>query len=270
MTNLRGLSTPLATRYFRELRLRLPQPWSRRVGQLAYLPLLARGHEATRREFAEEAVIERLLVTGEPLLGIGAGLSERVVEIPWVIRRLGDRGRRVLDAGTAFAPMVYKRQLIRRSQTVEMVDLAATEIPGLASHVGDLRALPFASGSFDLAICVSTLEHVGLDNAQYGIESGGDGDSVALRELGRVAGTVLVTVPAGRDENMGWQRQYTPQTFLGVVEAAGLRVEVLDVFAHDPDAGWSPAEPALVERRGYGEGAVAAAASICAELSSHT
>ena len=80
--------------------------------------------------------------------------------------------------------MVYKRLLVRQPQVIETADLAAVEIPGLVSHVADVRALPFAANSFDVAICLSTLEHVGMDNTQYAIESGGAGDVAALAELG--------------------------------------------------------------------------------------
>ena len=132
--------------------------------------------------------------------------------------------------------------------------------------MADVRNLPFADDSFDVAICISTIEHVGMDNADYGIESGGAGDIEGLRELGRVARNVLVTVPAGRDADMGWQRQYTPRTFRRTVTNAGLTVERLEVFAHDPTNGWAPAEENSVESRTYGQGASAAAAIVCAEL----
>jgi hypothetical protein len=237
------------------------------IGQLAYLPKLASGHDETRREFNEEPIIERLAVGRQPLEGVGVGLSERVVEIPWVMRNLaGSTGRRVLDIGTAFSPGVYKRLLVRQPHTVEVADLAELDLPGLSSHVADVRCLPFATDSFDVAICVSTLEHVGMDNAQYNVESGGGDDVEALRELGRVAASVLVTVPGGADADLGSHRQYAPSTFRRLVALAGLDVEQLDVFAHDPVDGWRPTEESSVENRTYGNGAVAAAASICAEL----
>lgn len=265
---LQRLPSNLATRSYRRLRLRLPQPWSRRVGQLAYLPRLIGGHQETRREFTEELLIERLASDDEPLELLGVGLSERVIEIPWVLRRLAAaRAGRVLDIGTAFSPMVYKRLLVRQPHAVEVADLAEADIVGLKTHIADVRDLPFAVDSFDIAICLSTLEHVGMDNAQYKIESGGGGDVDALRELGRVARRVLVTVPAGADADMGWQRQYAPATFRRVAAQAGLTVERLDVFSHDPVVGWAPAEEDSIGGRTYGQGAVAAAASICAELS---
>lgn len=218
--------------------------------------------------FAEEPLIERLALGREPLDGIGVGMSERVVEIPWVLRSLpGDQGERVLDIGTAFSLIVYKWLLVRQPHVVEVADLAEAYVPGLRSHVADVRSLPFADDSFDVATCISTLEHVGMDNTDYGVESGGAGEVNALRELGRVARRVLVTVPAGSDENMGWQRQYAPRTFRRVVEEAGLVVERLEVFVHDPVSGWAPAGEHSIEGRTYGQGAVAAAAIVCAELS---
>jgi hypothetical protein len=232
------LAAKSLTRPYRWLRLRLPQPWSRTVGQLVYLPKLVGGHRDTRRTFAQEAVIERLAAGTKPLEGVGAGLSERVVEIPWVLRQLAHTPPdRVLDIGTAFAPMVYKWLLVRQPYTVEVADLAEADIPGLKCHIADVRGLPFATDSFDVAICLSTLEHIGMDNAQYDVESGGAGDVDALRELGRVARVVLVTVPAGRDENMGWHRQYAPRTCRRVVDEAGLAAERLDVFATTRSSG---------------------------------
>jgi hypothetical protein len=256
-----------ATRQFRSLRVRLPQPWSRNLGRLAYLPQLLKGDPSTRREFAEEPLIERLVHGREPLDAVGLGLTERVVEIPWVLRSLPDAaGTRVLDIGTAFAPMVYKRLLVRQSQAVEVADLADADIVGLPSHVADVRNLPFGDDAFDVAICVSTLEHVGMDNTNYNVASGGGGDADALRELGRVAPTVLVTVPSGADADMGWQRQYAPSTFRRVVDQAGLTVARLEVFAHDPTSGWGPAHEDTIGDLSYGERTVAAAAITCAEL----
>jgi hypothetical protein len=172
----------------------------------------------------------------------------------------------VLDIGTAFAPMVYKRLLVRQPQAVDLADLADADIAGLRSHVADVRNLPFADDSFDVAICVSTLEHVGMDNTNYNVASGGGGDVDALRELGRVAPTVIVTVPSGADANMGWQRQYAPSTFRRVVDQAGLMVARLEAFAHDETTGWGPAREDAIGELNYGEGTVAAAAIVCAEL----
>jgi hypothetical protein len=253
---------------FRALRMRLPQPWSLRLGQLVYLPRLLRGDVATRLTFSEEPLIEQLASTkGRLGDGVGAGLSERVVEIPWVLRSLSDGPVvRVLDVGTAFAPVVYKRLLLRLPHRIETVDLADVSLPAITSHVADVRNLPFDQDRFDVATCISTLEHIGMDNAHYHIESGGEDDVEALRELGRVARRILVTVPAGSDESLSWLRQYAPGTFRKRVGEAGLQVNRLDIFAHDSAGGWSIATEDAISDCHFGRGAYAAAAVICAEL----
>lgn len=252
---------------YRAVRLRLPQPWSRALGKLLYGPRLATGHVNTRREFAEEPIIERLSLSAAPLDHIGDGSSERVIEVPWVIRRVTELNpSRMLDVGTAFAPMIYKWLLVRQAPTIETVDLADATVPGLQNHVADIRELPFADDTFELATCISTLEHIGMDNTQYSLESGGAGDVQALKELGRVARRVLVTTPCGRATDMPHQRQYSPERFRRAAADAGLEVERLDLFAHTPGAGWSPASEDEVLVRNYGESAYAAAAVICAQL----
>lgn len=258
---------PGAVDRYRALRLRLPQPWSRRLGQAIYSPRLLAGDVSTRREFAEEPIIERLASSEEELARIGPGCSERVIEIPWVLRRVRelDPGR-MLDVGTAFAPMIYKWLLVRQAGLVETVDLADATVPGLPSHVADIRSMPFETDAYELATCISTLEHIGMDNAQYSIPSGGGDDVAALGELARVGGRVLVTTPCGKPLDMPSQRQYSPARFREAVAGAGLTIERLDLFAHDPVSGWGPAAEEDVIRRTYGEDAYAAAAVICAQL----
>jgi SAM-dependent methyltransferase len=262
---------------YRRLRIDLPQPWSRRLGQLVYAPRLARSPE-TRREFVEEATIERALVSGESLMGQGAGLCERVVEIPWVLRRLPRPLGRLLDVGTAFSPTVYRRQLVRLPAAERhSVDLAEVDLRGVVAHRADARSLPFDGASFERVICISTLEHIGLDNRRYFAPDGRavdeSGDVVALREMGRVAGSdgrVLVTVPGGRARTFDWFRQYSSGGWSDVVEQAGLTVETVDYFEQDLQRGWRACSAEELDRREYNDAAVGAAGLICAELAGFT
>lgn len=259
---------PLAgiARSYRMARMRLPQPWAIRLGELVYLPGLARKDPNTLIVFGEERLIEELLASGGPLENVGPGLSERVVEVPWVMRAIADANpARILDVGTAFSPIVYKRALIRLPQQVEVVDLAEVEIP-LPRHCADVRELPFADFSFDAVLCISTLEHIGMDNERYSVPSGGEGDVAALREMGRVGRSLLVTVPGGVDESIGWLRQYAPRTFRERAAEAGLQVRRLEVFAHDSELGWHPVAEEAVDECHFGRETYAAAAVICAEL----
>src|SRR4051794_15463984 len=122
------------------------------------------------------------------------GVDERPIEIPWCLARVRP-GERVLDVGYAFAEPAYLEGLGELGE-VTGVDLVSREVAGVTSVQADLRELPFPDATFDTAIVISTLEHVGRDNTQYGLASEAD-DSLgaALRQLRRVASRVLVTVP---------------------------------------------------------------------------
>jgi len=199
-----------------------------------------------------------------------AGGDERAIEIPWCLARCGGE-RRVLDVGYAFAEPAYLAGLAALGATELVgVDLAEADVPGLRPVVADVRALPFERRSFDLALCISTLEHVGLDNTVYGLaaERDDEGQERALRELRRVLvpdGRLLVTVPCGEAQDLGWQLQRPPLEWVRLYESAGLVVFEDEVYELGAD-GWrstSAFEPAGVR---YGDRGPGASAVLCAEL----
>jgi SAM-dependent methyltransferase len=227
-----------------------------------------------RRVLREEAAIERTVRAGEPFARGAVDVSERVVEIPWVLSRAPRGVGKILDVGTAFAPVVYHRLLSRLAiDEVHLADVAPFRLRAAIAHQADVRELPFEAGTFDACFCISTVEHVGMQNDRYFVSSEADrdtrGDVAALRELARVTkpdGRVLVTVPAGCDEDHGWFRQYSPSTWRDVIKRAGLAIDAADFFTYDAGAGWRSTPPASITKRRYGIGAPYAAALICSSL----
>jgi hypothetical protein len=172
----------------------------------------------------------------------------------------------VLDAGYAFAEPAYLAGLLALgAPELTGVDLVQAEVPGLTSVQADLRDLPFEDHAFDFAIAISTLEHVGRDNAQYGLASeAGDSLAAALRELRRVSTRLLVTVPTGSGELRTEQAVYEPHEWIERFEHAGLVVWEDELYELGDD-GWRSV-PALSEGLRYGERGPGASAVLCAEL----
>jgi SAM-dependent methyltransferase len=196
--------------------------------------------------------------------------DERALEIPWCLARY-DGERRVLDVGYAFAEAAYVAGLIGLgAEKLVGVDLAEAEVPGLQPVVADVRELPFADGDFELIVCISTLEHIGRDNAVYAVEAARDerGDETALRELRRVLardGRLLVSVPTGEPEDQGWQVQRTPDAWIERFERSGFLVFEDELYARVED-GWRTATPAEAGAMRLGEGGPGAGAVLLAEL----
>jgi SAM-dependent methyltransferase len=199
-------------------------------------------------------------------------MTERVVEIPWVLSRY--RGeRRVLDIGSAYAVHPYLRHL-RGLGIPELrgIDLSAKPVKGIQMTQADVRRMPFPDSSFDLILCVSTLEHIGQDNSEYQISAQRDhsGGISALTEMRRVLtneGRILVTVPFGRAQDYGWFKQYDLRTWNEALQAADLRTDELAFYAYTP-AGWESVEdPGVLRSNGYREGGAPASESVlCAAL----
>jgi SAM-dependent methyltransferase len=197
------------------------------------------------------------------------GTDERPIEIPWCLSRYGGEPK-LLDIGYAFAEPAYLAGLVALGASdLVGVDLVAAEVPGLTSVVADLRELPFEDGSFGAAIAISTLEHIGRDNSQYGLAAEQDDGSLdrALRELRRVVaadGRLLATVPTGPGELLPEQAAFAPNEWAARFEAAGFLVWEDELYELGPD-GWRSVA-AVSEGSRYGARGPGASAVLCAEL----
>ena len=208
---------------------------------------------------------------GDPLRWLQAppGTDERVVEVPWVLSRLVPTGR-VLEVGYAYAEPAYLAGLLRSGVELVGADLATRDVEGMETVEADVCDLPFATGSLDQVLLVSTLEHVGADNAVYGLAGASDEGARlrALRELSRVlrpGGSLLVTTPLGEPGDHGWFRQEDEDGWLELYASAGFFVEEVEAYELTPD-GWRANRSFRPEGVRYGERGPAASAVLCADL----
>ena len=227
------------------------EPWSPEY--------VERHREFVTRALDDPALLVALRAGRELPEGFGVGFDERVVEFPWTLTR--DLRGRVLDAGST---LNHPHVLIRLRPHVDelhVVTLAPEQeaYPFLdVSYVyADLRALPMQDGAYDTVVSISTLEHVGMDNAQYGDSSPRSADAVAGRaaamaELHRVlapGGSLFVTVPYGRPDDLGWQQIFDAAGLQELVDAFGGTELDREFFHYDAD-GWRRAS------QGQADGAV--------------
>ena len=271
---LEGTDEEFVDRAWRSALRRDPDPDGRREGlarlregrisRAGYLAELLEGQPFARVRALDDALALVRRESGRPReLHAPAHADERAIEIPWVLARYAGE-RRVLDVGTVFAEPAYVAGL----HELGISDLVTVDLAAGATVVADVRDLPFEDGRFDLVLCVSTLEHVGRDNAVYAVDAPReeDGDEAALRELRRVlaaGGRLLVTVPTGVDDDQGWQVQRPPLAWVERFERAGFLVFEDELYVRTEE-GWRAA--ALAEAQEAGYGADGAGAVLVAEL----
>lgn len=119
------------------------------------------------------------LLNRNPMLALY--FSERYFEIPFVRRVIAEsHPDRVIELGS-----VMSDWLARHCASLVVVDSSHVRL-GLGNVSvleGDIGSIEVPTGSFDLAVTISTVEHVGL--GAYGDPVYASGDSIAIRKLHR-------------------------------------------------------------------------------------
>jgi SAM-dependent methyltransferase len=287
---LRRTARRVASRFVRNERWRTIAAVER-YQENGRVPWSAGYTEVKRRAIAaaigDRAVVERF-ASRQPLpAGFGARIDERIVEFPWVLSKLPDGPARLLDAGATLNHVPILKHPRMAEKRLLFVALAPTHVevsPGVSYLYDDLRHLIVRDDVFDVVTCISTLEHVGLDNTQLYIgdpqyaEHDLDGYVPALHHLRRVlkpGGRLLLTVPYGRAEDHGWLQQFDGSGIERVKQAFGGQFLEETYYRYSSD-GWqlAPAE-ACADATYYDyhadptpqpDGAGAARAVCCLEL----
>ena len=225
--------------------------------------------------------------TGDRLpAGYGIGFDERIVELPWLCGQ-GLSGR-VLDAGSALNHPHLLDHIIPRVDELHIVTLKPEETAFPERQISyvfsDLRSLPYRDHLFDHVVCVSTLEHVGMDNRLYGVDEPRAENpdfelGTAVAELRRVlisGGFLTVTVPYGAAEDHGWFRQFGRAEADELLAEMGTEPVALSVYAYSAE-GWQISDldaasnaryrDFLADSRPVADAAVAARAVLCVRWS---
>lgn len=218
----------------------------------------------------------------------GVGLDERVIEYPWVVSRLAEKPGRLLDAGAALNhshllghPRLVKKQIVVYTLSPKGEVISPDDT---VSYVfGDLRQTILRDDVFDEIVCISTLEHVGLDNSRYYTTNANYRQSnqqdfrLAVQEMRRTlapGGRLFVTVPFGKPRDLGWLQVFDRDKIQEIVDVFGRDLRHQAYYRYE--RGWqrvSPEECRESEyhdahaRYPYASGSAAAAGAVaCLEL----
>ena len=213
------------------------------------------GYDEYREQCLAEAVNNESLLTTfaenkQLPQNYGYRLDARIVEIPWVLSRASKTGGRFLDAGSALNyDFVLTSPALKDKQTT-IVTLApegqAFWQLGVSYVFGDLRDLDFRDERFDSVACISTIEHIGMDNTMYAedlaiAQRSDPGEfTLAVKELKRVlkkGGSLYISFPFGRYENHGWFQQFDSALVDTLVNGFEPTSSCESIYQYHPD-GW--------------------------------
>lgn len=173
-----------------------------------------------------------------------AAVNERIVEVPFTLRAITSlpAGAKVLDFGSSENSLALSLASLGYHVTaldVREYPFEHPQLTAVASPIGEWDAEP---GSFEAALCVSTVEHVGL--GWYGDPKMGDGDRQALDVIAaalRPGGLLVLTVPYGTAGEDALERRYDRLTLDALLDGWDV-VERQIVERADDGNTWLPVE----------------------------
>lgn len=168
---------------------------------------------------------------------------ERVVEVPYVFRALGqlESGASILDVGAAESLLSISLASLGYNVTALDPRPYPFDHPALQTVVASIQDWDH-EGDFAAVICLSTIEHIGL--GAYGEDPADEGsDRAALKrmlELTEPGGLLVLTAPVGKADVNEFQRTYDQAGLEALLE--GWRIEDLTIARRQDRKTWVVAE----------------------------
>jgi SAM-dependent methyltransferase len=246
-----------------------------------------KGYAEYKEHEIARALREGSFCAAELPAGYGFRLDERIIEYPWLFSRLPSGTGRLLDAGSTLNFEYLLEQPALKEKKIDICSLAPEPCcfwrKGISYIYDDLRQLPFSGELFDWIVCLSTIEHVGMDNALYtGMaaksESRPKDYLIALTELKRAlkpGGVIYLTAPFGKAADHGWLQVFDHEMVKDLIRNFAPSDLKTDYILYQAE-GWRRCEPVeaaaatyfnIHAAKGYDpDFAAAARAVFCLEL----
>lgn len=186
----------------------------------------SRGYIASRTDFLTRNLNNDDFKDQNLKKNYGQGFDERVIEYPWLFSRLSKDKTRLLDAGSVLNFDYILNHPLLKDKTITISTLAPEQncfwFKNISYVFEDFRQSCFKDNYFDEIVCLSTLEHVGLDNNRYFEETKSSLQSNAVKkslsepqgnflqaitELKRIlkpGGKLYLSMPFGKQKSHGW------------------------------------------------------------------
>lgn len=195
----------------------------------------------------------------------GMNDTERCIEIPWSMSCYNG-AKRVLDIGYANAEERYLKEIFKlKIPELYGLDMVKRDIKGIIGCQGDIRKTSFENNFFDFIFCISTIEHIGMDNSIYfeDTEYSSYGDFEAIKEMARILkknGEIVLTVPYGKFNDYKWFIHYDEQRWRDLIKQSKCKVVYEDYFLYDE--GWNKVDKNVLKNVLYKDNNAPAAAGL--------
>jgi len=212
------------------------------------------GYQFYKRRMIQRYLSPKVFQQAINLNHYGLHLDERIIEYPWLFSHLTENGGSLLDAGSALNHgfLLGHEGLARKKIFISTLSPEAYCYwrRGISYVFEDLRQTCYCEGFFDWVVCISTIEHIGLDNYklytkdQSKLENRKDDYLRVICEMHRVlkpGGKLFLTFPFGKYRNHGWFQVFD----VGMVEKirqAFAPMQIEESFFKYEAAGWRKAK----------------------------
>lgn len=180
--------------------------------------------DAIEKSIHSAEILECFEKYGSLPTNYGIGIDERSVEYPWVLAHLPKQAKTLLDAGSSlnFEMILNHEKIANKKIYIANLnpELNCFWQKEISYIYEDMRSLLFKNNTFDIITCISTLEHIGMDNTVFYTtnqnykESASEDYLTAITELKRIlktGGTLLLTVPFGKKQDLKAFQQFNKE-----------------------------------------------------------
>jgi 2-polyprenyl-3-methyl-5-hydroxy-6-metoxy-1,4-benzoquinol methylase len=209
-------------------------------------------------QIKRRAIIQALQNSMNPLEKdepFGRLLDERIVEYPWLFSKLHNFSGRLLDAGSVLNFDYLLSALEIDNKSIFISTLAPEKKAfwqlGVSYVYEDMRNSCFKDGYFDCIVCLSVIEHVGMDNTklytsdQSKMEKTNDSYLLFISELRRMlkpGGRVYLSMPFGHHQSYGWLQVFDESMVNRIVTEFRPTGEVIKHYFRYHNNGWSKSD----------------------------